>query len=63
MEIREATKSDWAELRPLLSLMGKMDNEINAKNRFLNLIRDPRHYLPVATSEGKVIGYGWVQDY
>ncbi|MHC0039125.1 GNAT family N-acetyltransferase [Pseudoneobacillus sp. C159] len=63
MEIRKASGDDWNELWELLYLMGKTDNEDNVKLRFLNMFDDKQHFIPVAVLDGKLVGYGWVQDY
>jgi GNAT superfamily N-acetyltransferase len=63
MEIRKAVAADWDELWELLFLMGKTDNEENTKLRFLKMFHQEHHYLPVAIVDGKIVGYGWVQDY
>ncbi|QED47180.1 GNAT family N-acetyltransferase [Cytobacillus dafuensis] len=63
MEIRKACSSDWSELWYLLFSMGKTDSEHNTKQRFLNMLDNPQHYIPVAIIEKRIVGYGWLQDY
>jgi GNAT superfamily N-acetyltransferase len=64
MEIRIAEANDWDGFWVLLGLMGKRDeNEVIAKQRFLNLLESTNHFIPVAVEKDTLIGYGWVQDY
>lgn len=63
MVIREATMNDWEDIWVLLSLMGKTDNEEKTKQRFLTMLNVNEHFLSVAIMNGKVVGYGWAQDY
>lgn len=63
MAIREASINDWEDIWVLLSLMGKTDNEEKTKQRFLTMINTSEHFIPVAIMNGKVVGYGWAQDY
>jgi GNAT superfamily N-acetyltransferase len=61
--IRRATLEDWEQLFPLLRGMGSLDDEQQARNRFETLIAHRDHYLPVAISAERLVGYGWAQDY
>jgi GNAT superfamily N-acetyltransferase len=61
--IRQATLEDWEQLFPLLCVMGGVDSEDQAKQRFREVINRPDHSLPVALLAGQLVGYGWAQDY
>jgi GNAT superfamily N-acetyltransferase len=60
--IRPATPDDWEAVLPLLRGMGSQADE-RARQRFAVLTCHDDHYLPVASAEGNLLGYGWIQDY
>ncbi|HEY8456283.1 MAG TPA: GNAT family N-acetyltransferase [Actinopolymorphaceae bacterium] len=61
--IREVTSDDWPSFWPLLSGMGTDDDEPVARQRFDELLRDPRWTILVADEGGRLIGYAALQDY
>ncbi|MDM5155063.1 GNAT family N-acetyltransferase [Bacillus sp. DX1.1] len=61
--IRQATEQDWQTLWYLLQTRSGTDGKERAQQRFLSIIKNPDHFLPVAFVNDKVAGYGWIQNY
>ncbi|WP_157911788.1 GNAT family N-acetyltransferase [Alteribacter populi] len=63
IEVRPAEQKDWLSVWSLLHDRGNTDDDEAAYKRFLYMIDDSNHCLNVATIDGYVVGYCWIQDY
>src|SRR5438132_5140490 len=63
LQIAVAQKTDWPGLWSLLSLRGRTDEERMAEQRFISLAQQDEHCILVASSNAKLVGYAWAQDY
>jgi GNAT superfamily N-acetyltransferase len=61
--IRPLTPADWPAFWPLLKDMGTDDDEVTARPRYDELLRDPRWGVLGATDGDLLLGYAAVQDY
>jgi GNAT superfamily N-acetyltransferase len=61
--VRTGQAEDWSSLWPLLQGMGKTESEAEVARRVAAARRQVEHFLPVATSQGAVVGYAWAQHH
>jgi GNAT superfamily N-acetyltransferase len=61
--IRPLTATDWPEFWPMLHDMGTDDDEPTARERYLEMLTDPRWGILTADVDQQLIGYVAIQDY
>lgn len=61
--IRPLTAADWPGFWPMLHDMGTDDDEPTARERYLELLTDPRWGILTADVDRALVGYVAIQDY
>lgn len=61
--IRALTAADWPRFWPMLHDMGTDDDESTARERYLELLTDPRWGILAAVAGDQLAGYAAIQDY
>ncbi len=63
VKIKLLTQKDYSLLIPLFQSRGKIDSNAKILKRLHTLSEQNSHFLPIAVTKGKIIGYAWVQSY